>query len=298
MNTQNPSTAGKRGRLLAFASFVLFAVAMTAALFGLNLLLASIPSVGAVLRSARGGVLDWRLLWIVDSSGFLLAVLLCLAAARMEHRHIRNYGLWFAGRWGKLLGQGILLGLVMAFADIALTWLLGGYSFGSIALAPRDILGYGFLWGVGFLLVGLFEEYTFRGYALCALNRAIGFWPAACLLAALFAAVHLGNAGEGLYGAINVAIYALFASLTLLRTGSLWFAVGLHAAWDFSLTFLYAVPGSGVTAHHVLLHSVLKGGTWLTGGSVGPEGSAIGMGVLLVAFAIYAVATRARGQHL
>jgi membrane protease YdiL (CAAX protease family) len=186
------------------------------------------------------------------------------------------------------MGQGAFLGFGLAFADIVLTRLLGGYSFGSLALAPFDILRFGFLWGCGFLLVGLFEEYLFRGYGLHVLSRAIGFWPAASLLAALFAALHLHNPGEDIYGAIDVAIYALFASLTLLRTGSLWFAVGLHAAWDFSLTFLYGVPGSGVSARNVLLHSALHGPNWMTGGSAGPEGSAIGIGVLLVALLIYA----------
>ena len=80
----------------------------------------------------------------------------------------------------------------------------------------------------------------------------------------------------------------MIAFASFLRTGTLWLAVGLHAAWDFSLTFLYAVPGSGVSAHNVLLHSNLHGPRWLTGGSIGPEGSAIGIGVLLIAFALYA----------
>jgi uncharacterized protein len=278
-----------RERLIAFASFLLFALVMTAGLLGLNLLLQQIPGVSALLRSARAGVLDWKMLCVVDSTGLLLTILVCLVAARLERSHIRDYGLSLAGKWAKLLGQGIALGLALAFADIAVTWLLGGYSFGTIALSAADILRYGLLWAAGFLLVALFEEYLFRGYVLRTLNRSIGFWPGACLLAAIFAGVHLFNPGEGIYGAVDVAIYALFASLTLLRTGSLWFAVGLHAAWDFSLTFLYAVPGSGVSAHNVLLHSVLHGAPWLTGGSVGPEGSAIGIGVLLVAFALYAL---------
>jgi uncharacterized protein len=286
--------ADKRERQVAFASFVLFAVAITAGLIGLNLLLAKLPAVGPLLRAAKIGVIEWRLLWFVDSAGLLLTIVICVVIARLEHQHIREYGLWPAGRWLRLLGQGVLLGLVLAFADIVVTWLLGGYSFGSRALTMPGVVVYGLLWAAGFLLVGLFEEYAFRGYALRSLSRAIGFWPAAGLLAAIFAAVHLGNPGEGFYGAIDVAIYAMFAALTLLRTGSLWFAVGLHAAWDFSLTFLYAVPGSGVTAHNVLLHSVLKGGAWLTGGSVGPEGSAIGLGVLLVAFALYAFFGHAR----
>jgi hypothetical protein len=161
------------------------------------------------------------------------------------------------------------------------------------------VLRYGFVWGGGFVLAGLFEEYLYRGYALMTLSRAAGFWPAAFVLAAIFAALHLLNHGESVYGAIDVAIYALFASLTLRRKGNLWFAVGIHSAWDFSLTFLYSVPGSGMDAQHVLLHSLLHGRTWLTGGSAGPEGSAVGMGVLLAAFAACAkwMSGASKGQY-
>jgi membrane protease YdiL (CAAX protease family) len=285
-----------RPRLIAFASFFLFAVVASALLFGLTQLLARLPFAGPIVRLAGRGIIDWRYIWLVDSACLLITILLSLAAARLEHVSIRLYGLAFTGRWVKMFGKGILLGLVLAFADIALTWLLGGFSFGSIALAPFAIPRYALLWAIGFLLVGLFEEYLFRGYPLYALIRAIGFWPAAALLAVLFAALHLGNPGEGFYGAIDVAVYALFASLTLLRTGSLWFAVGLHAAWDFSLTFLYGVSTSGVSAQNVLFHSRLHGPTWMTGGSVGPEGSAIGIGVLLVAFLASAKWMRATPQ--
>ncbi len=65
----------------------------------------------------------------------------------------------------------------------------------------------------------------------------------------------------------------LFFCLTLRRTGNLWFAVGFHAAWDWGESFLYSVPDSGEKAPGHLLSSSFHGSPWLTGGSVGPEGS-------------------------
>lgn len=141
---------------------------------------------------------------------------------------------------------------------------------------------------MGFILVGLFEEFLYRGYAQHTLGIAFGFWPAAILLSALFAALHLMNAGESIIGALDVFIYSLFACFTLQKTGNLWFAVGLHAAWDFSLTFLFSVPGSGMQGKGQLLASILHGPRWLTGGRAGPEGSAIGLAVLLISFPIFA----------
>ncbi len=74
---------------------------------------------------------------------------------------------------------------------------------------------------------------------------------------------------------LAAALIGFFFCLTLRRTGNLWFAVGFHAAWDWGESFLYSVPDSGemVTGH--LLKSSFHGSTWLTGGSVGPEGSVL-----------------------
>jgi hypothetical protein len=67
----------------------------------------------------------------------------------------------------------------------------------------------------------------------------------------------------------------LFWCFTVRRTGSLWFAIGLHASWDYSESFIYSVPDSGLTATGHLLNSSLHGPRWLTGGSVGPEGGVL-----------------------
>ena len=102
-------------------------------------------------------------------------------------------------------------------------------------------------------------------------------------MSAIFGALHLTNAGEGLISALNVFLYALFACFTL-RRGKFVVRDRTHAAWDYSQTFIYSVPDSGMRASGQLLHSSLHGPTWLTGGTVGPEGSAIGIVALLLSF--------------
>ena len=93
------------------------------------------------------------------------------------------------------------------------------------------------------------------------------------MLSAGFGAVHLGNPGEGWVGAAGVVLVGLFFCFTLRRTGNLWYAVGLHASFDWGETFLYSVPNSGVVMQGHLSNSLLHGPKWLTGGTVGPEGS-------------------------
>jgi hypothetical protein len=67
--------------------------------------------------------------------------------------------------------------------------------------------------------------------------------------------------------------FGLLAAFTLTRTGSLWFAIGMHSAWDWGESFLYSVPDSGLVVRGHLLNSSFDGPAWLTGGAVGPEAS-------------------------
>jgi hypothetical protein len=56
----------------------------------------------------------------------------------------------------------------------------------------------------------------------------------------------------------------------------------MHAAWDWGESFFYGVPDSGAVAQGHLLNSSLHGANWLTGGTVGPEGSWLVFPVLLL----------------
>jgi membrane protease YdiL (CAAX protease family) len=149
----------------------------------------------------------------------------------------------------------------------------GSYSFGTFALHGTAIARWAFLWLALFLVVGFFEEFLFRGYTLFTLSDGVGFWPAAIVLSLLFGWVHRGNPGENWVGVLGVIVVGFFWCFTLKRTGSLWFAVGMHASFDFGETFLYSVPDSGTVFPGHLSNATLSGPAWITGGSVGPEAS-------------------------
>jgi len=197
-----------------------------------------------------------------------------LIMARLERRSAGAYGLPLHGAFGKLFWQGCLFGLAEISALIGLVSAFGGYSFGSMALSGRELLNWGMIWAIFFIFVGLFEEFLFRGYTQFTLADGIGFWPAAILLSCLFGAVHRDNPGENWVGAASVVTIGLVFAFALRRTGNLWFAVGWHASFDFGETFLYSVPNSGVVFDGHVSNATLHGANWLTGGSVGPEGSA------------------------
>jgi uncharacterized protein len=231
----------------------------------------------------------------ITASGLLTqeAILLSAAFAAtailsvLEGRAFGAYGLPRAAAFRSRFWQGIAWGLAMISGIILLIRLLGGFSFGELALRGPVLWGYAALWGLVFLSVGFFEEFFFRGYPQSTLASGVGFWPTATMISAVFAAWHLGNRGEDVAGAASVFVIGMFFCLTLRRTGNLWFAIGLHASFDWGETFLFSVPNSGVVAPGHLLNSSFHGPVWLTGGTVGPEGSVMAFVVVALAAAIF-----------
>ena len=120
-------------------------------------------------------------------------------------------------------------------------------------------------------MVGFFEEFLFRGYPQFTLSTGIGFWPAALCFRACSGCGHMGNPGETWVGGVGVALAALLFCVSLRLTGNLWFAIGMHAAWDWAETYFFGVADSGMPANGHLLNTTLSGNKWMTGGTVGPE---------------------------
>src|SRR6185436_6880502 len=205
----------------------------------------------------------------------LAAVLPALVLSHFEKRPFDDYGLPRRGAFGLNFWSGALWGLVAITCLLLMLRASGVFYFGGTALHGARVLKFAGFWAVMFTVVGLFEEFVTRGYSQFTLAQGIGFWPAAVLLSVGFGALHLTNKGEAWIGALGAAAIALFFCLTLRRTGNLWFAVGMHASWDWGETFLYSVPNSGMSAPGHLLSPSFQGSRWLTGGSVGPEGSVL-----------------------
>jgi membrane protease YdiL (CAAX protease family) len=223
----------------------------------------------------RFDVLD---LWIEFASEIILliaAVVPALVMSRLEWRNWSDYGLPGPAAFGRLFWSGCLWGIVALSSLIFLLHGANAFSFGRLALHGFRILKFAALWGVFFLVVAFAEEFLMRGYSQFTLTQAIGFWPAALPLSLVFGGIHFLNPGEAWNGIAAAAGIGLFFCLTLRRTGTLWFAVGFHAAWDWGESFLYSVPDSGGVSPGHLLKSSLHGPHWLTGGSVGPEGSVL-----------------------
>ncbi len=215
-----------------------------------------------------------------------VAAFAVLAAAAfmtlIEKRSFADYFLPWNGAFGKRFWQGIVLGFAMLSVLLVAIWALHGFTLDGLAVHGSTAARYGLEWGATFFLVAVFEDFTFRGYLQSALGDGIGFWPAALVLAVIFGSIHYGNTGEAIFGCVMAGSFGFLEAFALSRVGNLWLLFGMHAGWDWGQTYFYGTPDSGALGLGHLFKSSFHGPHWLTGGTVGPEGSWLVLGVLLL----------------
>jgi uncharacterized protein len=206
---------------------------------------------------------------------FFIFLLASWIMGRIEGRTLADYGLPWRRMFRAQFWQGVFLGFASVTGLLVAMQAVGVFYFGSMALHRTDIWKWAMVYTLVFILVALREEFSARGYALFTLSAGIGYWPAAILSAAYFGYSHHGITGEDWVGLFNAGAFGLLACLLLRRTGNLWMPIGLHMAFDWGETYFYGVANSGHALPGHLLNSSSSGPAWLSGGTVGPEGSVL-----------------------
>jgi hypothetical protein len=83
---------------------------------------------------------------------------------------------------------------------------------------------------------------------------------------------------------INTTLAGVWLAVAYLRTRSLWFPLGIHWSWNWTMGAVLGLPVSGINqiTPQPLMRAVDQGPAWLTGGSYGIEGGAACTLVLLI----------------
>lgn len=194
------------------------------------------PAIPGLLGGAPQGEVDIvALISTYFGWGFLAAALLLLAIARLAG--------WSDLGLNRPPGRQVL----------RFTWLPVLYIlfFLSVAVAaglpPAGVTG---MLLVNCLLVGLSEELMFRGVLFRALYRRLPVWGAIWISSLVFGLVHslnaliTGDLPAALVQSANAVLSGVLFAAVLLRTGSLWPAILLHALWDFSLFMAMAATAA------------------------------------------------------
>lgn len=175
---------------------------------------------------------------------------------------------------------GALIGTAMISASIGICAMTGSVT---VTRSADFSVGLWILYGIGFLVQGASEEVLCRGYFMVSVARRNHLALAVLLNSAAFSMLHLLNPGVSVPALINILLFGIFASVYVLRRGSLWGACAMHSAWNFVQGNGFGVRVSGTAAGPSPLCTVAtEGKTFWSGGTFGAEG---GFAVTLVLLA-------------
>jgi len=140
--------------------------------------------------------------------------------------------------------QGLVAGFAALSALIGTLALGGWLHFGPVALSGGQIFKQAVLWGIAFLLVGCFEEGTFRCYLQFTLARGINFWWALGIVGAVCAELLWRGHRSGIWGVYALALLGLVPCLLLhlkkAESSGFW-----QASWVTSTLFGFIHTGNG-----------------------------------------------------
>lgn len=188
-----------------------------------------------------------------------------------------------APRVARELCAGLLGGALLFSLAAALVALLGGLRIESLQGFDPAL---GQFWPMASMAVasGVLEETLFRGILLRHLEAMLGSWLALVITALLFGLAHLMNPHASLFAALAIGAEAgILLGAAYLLTRRLWFAIGIHAAWNFTQGWVFSIPVSGSAGAAGLLVTRRDGPDWLTGGGFGLEASVVALVAATVA---------------
>ena len=209
--------------------------------------------------------------YLKSLAAYLVAMVACLGYAAYV-RLIERRAVTELGRSGAVIEflTGASIGAALAAATVGVLVVLGMYRVVGLNSPVVCILPLAL--GV---LAGIVEEILMRLIVFRIAEEWFGSWIALMLSAALFGYLHFGNPGATIASSAAIGLEAgVLLAAAFLLTRRLWLAAGIHAAWNFTQSGIFAIAGSGVRGKGLFLPQV-AGPKWLTGGATGVEASVV-----------------------
>lgn len=229
-----------------------------------------------------------------------------LAGRLFDRRRFADFGMHLGRDWWLDCGFGLVLGVVLiagiSAAGVTAGW-LGVRLTPDLDAANAPLALALFIGFLEYVVVAAGEELMSRGYQFRNLaegfnGRCVGARGAlvisALLTSATFAALHLPDPNTSVLSAANTLLSGILLAVTLVYTGRLGLAIGLHVTWNFAQGCLFGFPVSGGAAGVALCTIADHGPALWTGGQYGPEGGLLGTAAIVAGIILTLTWTRLR----
>jgi len=193
----------------------------------------------------------------------------------LEGLPFRALGCWFTRNWLKDLVLGLFLGGVSIGFAALITVIFGATTFQFNYAAGQSAILLTLAVSLAIFIIGAAaEEALFRGYILQTFSRAKLILFGIVLTSLLFALTHTNNPSANYLSFVNTALAGLWFGVAYIKTRTLWFAFGLHLAWNWILGAVLGISVSGINEITTapLLLPTNTGSNFITGGDYGIEG--------------------------
>ena len=150
------------------------------------------------------------------------------------------------GNTVKALLLGLLVGFVMNFGCIVCALIHGDIHL-FLNFALMQIPFYIFALVCVFIQSSTEELWT-RGFMYERINVRYPLWVAILVNGVFFGLLHAFNPGVSVFSVVEICVCGLSFSLAKWYTGSIWFPMGIHTAWNFTQNFLFGLPNSGLVS--------------------------------------------------
>ena len=262
-----------------------------------NMTKAAMPLWKWILLLVAGSVLFYLLYGCVylvagisESNVLQTLLLLCCAVAMLglyagfvrlgERRQVKELDM---RRLPVHIGLGFLAGALIFSLSVLVFVLLGYYKVLSVGCDAMGLVRA----LAAMLMVATCEEVIFRGVIFRMIDDRFGIWAAMIVSALIFGFMHIMNPGATVLSSVFIAIEAgILLGAAYKYTGTLWFPIGIHWAWNFFEGHVFGFPVSGGSGSVSLLSSEMHGPELMTGGAFGPEASIV-VPVICLSLAIF-----------
>lgn len=262
---------------------IIFLLIFPKLLFGDIFILKSINNINAIKNLAPNDRFILSMLYGTAISSLLMYIF----AKKYLNRNNLSLGLSSPDKIKNYI-KGALIGFVMisgVFLQLKI------YNQSQISLNAANVPARIFLvFFIGRVIQGFNEELMCRSILMNYFAAFNGVKSAIITNSLIFAILHLGNDGFGIFPFINIFLMGVIFSLLFYLSDDTFLPAAAHTFWNFAQANVYGINVSGITQSNIsLIKTQLTGNPFLTGGAFGVEGGfitfwieAIIVGVLLI----------------